>query len=100
MPSLKLIPPLDTNSKDQPIPDEYGFRAGFRHARVGALIAAYNSEVGSRAWVRARGEYLIALREALLATRLDCSSFISDDGMSMNVAVQRKGRKILPIEDH
>jgi hypothetical protein len=78
--------------------DAYGFRAGFRHARVGALIAAYNRGVGSRAWTRARGEYLIALREALLATGLDCSRFISDEGMSLDVAVRRNGRKIVPIK--
>ena len=42
--------------------------------------------------------HLIALREASLATGLDCSSFISDDGMSMNVAVRRRRRTIVPIE--
>lgn len=95
MPSLKLIP----RPNGQPSPDEFGFRARFRHAPVKKLIAAYNSGVGSTAWVRARGEYLFALREALLATGLDCSSFISDDGMSMNVPVKLKGRRIVPIEN-
>ena len=95
MPSLKLIP----RPKGQPSPDEFGFRAQFRHAPVEELIAAYNSGVGSTAWVRARCEYLFALREALLATGLDCSSFISDDGMSIDVRVELKGRQIVPIED-
>jgi hypothetical protein len=58
------------------------------------LIAAYNRGVGSHAWTSARGEYLIALREALLATGLDCSAFISDDGMSLDVEVRLKGRQI------
>lgn len=94
MPSLRLIQPLDT---DPPIPDEYGFREGFRNTGVADLIAAYNSGIGCRGWVSARGHYLIALREALLATGLDCSGFISAGGMNMDFPVKLKGRKIVPV---
>ena len=95
MPSLKLIPPLDTDAPDQS--DEYGFRGGFRNASVETLIADHNSGICCRGWVSARGHYLAALREALLATGLDCSAFIDDDGMSMDVPVRQEGRRIVPV---
>jgi hypothetical protein len=93
MPSLKLIQPLDSEH-----PDRYGYRDHFRTKPVAKLIAAYNSGVGSRAWTAARGEYLIALRAALLATGLDCSSFISDDEMSMDRPVTLRGRRIVSVD--
>ena len=95
MPSLKLIRPLDSDAPDQS--DEYGFRERFRNASVETLIADYNSGIGCRGWVSARGHYLVALREALLATGLDCSAFIDDDGMAMDVPVKLRGKRIVPV---
>ncbi len=99
MPALILVNPIsvaqakeDARTAD----DVYGFRARFRTRSVDELIAAFNSEVGSRAWVHARGVFLCALRDALLATDLDCSSFISDKGMNMDQLVERKGDAIVP----
>jgi hypothetical protein len=77
--------------------DEYGFRQRFRERSVEDLIAAFNSGVGSCAWVSARGAYLVALRDALLATGLDCTSFISDSAMAMDQVVERKGNAIVPV---
>jgi hypothetical protein len=61
------------------------------------LIACFNREVRSPAWVSARANYLTALRDALLATGLDCSSFIADGGMSMSLArrVRREGDRVV-----
>ena len=77
--------------------DEYGFRQRFRQFTPEELIAAFNRGVGSRAWVSARALYLSALRDALLATGFDCSSFISDSAMAMDRVVERKGQAIMPV---
>jgi hypothetical protein len=69
------------------------FRQRFRQSTVEELIDTFNREVGSRAWVRSRGDMLIALREALLATGLDCSTFINDEGMSLATSIVREGSR-------
>jgi hypothetical protein len=99
MPSLLLTHPAtvaESIRRAQTQDDQYGFRQQFREDTVERLIAAFNHEVGKRAWVSARAVYLIALRDALLATGLDCSSFISDDGMEMDQVVTRNGDAIVP----
>jgi hypothetical protein len=83
----------------QTLDDKYGFRQSLREKTVEELVAAFNREVGIRAWVSARAVYLMALRDALLATGLDCSSFISDDGMEMDQVVTRKGDAIVPVTE-
>lgn len=99
MPRLLLTRPAtiaESIQRAQTLDDEYGFRQKLREKTVEGLVAAFNHEVGSRAWVSARGVYLIALRDALLATGLDCSSFISDGGMEMDEIVTRNGDAIVP----
>jgi hypothetical protein len=64
---------------------------------VDDLIKAFNSEVGNTGWVRARGVFLTALHDSLLATGLDCSSFSSGGGMSLDEKVERQGDTIVPI---
>jgi len=101
MPTLHLVDPVSVEqSKAQARTgvDEYGFGARFRASSVDELVAAFNSSVGSIAWVRARGVYLIALRDALLATDLDCSSFISDRGMNMDQLVEQNGHAIMRVD--
>ncbi len=100
MPALILVNPISTaQAKDnaRTTDDEYGYRARFRTHSIDELIAAFNPEVGSRAWVHARGVCLVALRDALLATDLDCSSFISDKGMNMDRLIARQGDAIVPV---
>ena len=77
--------------------DRYGFRQRFRESTVDQLIDSFNRDVGVPGWVAARGFFLIALQDALLATDLDCSSFISRDGMSLASRVERRGKAIVPV---
>jgi len=100
MPTLKLVQPVSVDEsirRAQTLDDEYGFRQRFRQRTADELITAFNSGVGNHAWVSARAAYLTALRDALLATGLDCSSFISDEAMAMDRVVQRKDNAIVPV---
>ncbi len=100
MPALILVNPISiAQAKDnaRTTDDEYGFRARFRTHSADELITAFNSGVGCHAWVHARGVFLCALRDALLATDLDCSSFISDKGMCMDRFIERQGDAIVPV---
>lgn len=78
--------------------DEYGYREMFKSYGVDELIVALNKQVGSRGWVRRRGFYLVALREAFLATGLDCSDFITEGGMSIYYQVKRDGGRIVQVD--
>lgn len=71
----------------------------FADKTVDELIAAFNREVGNPGWVRARAIYLTGLRRALLATGLDCSSFIRDDGMSLAKKIEQVGSVLQPVND-
>ncbi len=100
MPALILVNPISiaqAKKNARTTDDEYGYRARFRTHSVAELIASFNSGVGCDAWVHARGVYLVALRDALLATDLDCSSFISDKGMNMDRFIERHGDAIVPV---
>ncbi len=71
MGALRLVTPISiaqAKKHARTADDEYGFRARFRTYSIDELIAAFNSGVGCRGWVYARGVYLCALRDALLAT--------------------------------
>ena len=100
LPALILVNRISTvqaNVNARITANEYACRARLRTRSVDEVIAAFNAEVGSRAWVHARGVYLCALRDALLATDLDCSSFIFDKGMNMDQLVERQGAAIVPV---
>ena len=77
--------------------DRYGYRQRFRSYTTDELIEACNQQVGSPWWATARGYLLAALSDALVATDLDCSSFISASGMSLAERVERRGDAIVPI---
>jgi hypothetical protein len=101
MPSLNLIEPISLEEsirRAQTLDDQYGFRQRFRESSVEELIATFNIGVGVCAWVSARAAQLVALRDALLATGLDCSSFISATGMAMDRKVKREGNAIVAIQ--
>lgn len=61
------------------------------------LITRFNQEVGNKGWVSSRGAYLESLREALLATGLDCSAFITDTAMSLKYRIKKNGNRITQI---
>lgn len=89
MPTLRCVDHIE--------PREGGrFDDRFRAASIDDLIAAFNRAVGSRAWTRARGDYLVALRTALLSSGHDCSRFISNDAMSLDAPIARRGPAIAP----
>ena len=81
--------------------DPYGFRARFRNASVEELVQAFNDDVGKPGWVSARGSFHVALREAFLATGLDCSSFIGAEQRSGSVGgrIRLEGRRLVTIAD-
>jgi hypothetical protein len=79
--------------------DEYGYRARFRDAAVEELIAAFNHDVGNPGWVRARMHFLGALREAFLATGLDCSSFVDAGSMSLRRRIRHEGDRIVLVAE-
>ena len=79
-------------------PMDNTFREQFRNASPQQLADALNREVGNAGWVTARGFYLTALREAFLATGLDCSGFINDGGMRLTT-VRLDGDTVVPLAD-
>ena len=52
-----------------------------------------------QAWVSARAAYLMALRDALLATGLDCSSFIDGKGMSLARRIRLEGGRLVTVPE-
>ena len=76
------------------IPDDFSGR--FSGATVQQLIDALNAQAGVSGWGSTRSQYLSALRDAFLATGLDCSGFIDQAGMQV-VTVTLEGEKIIPV---
>lgn len=66
--------------------DEFVLR--FKTYTLPQLVEAYNGEVGSAAWVSARGRYLIALHHELKRRPVDISVIDSGDGMWLNRRVR------------
>ncbi len=62
---------------------------------VEELIAAFNRDHRNPGWVSSRGDFLADLRGALLATGLDCSGFMSGQGMSLAWHIERKGNALV-----
>ena len=61
------------------------------------LVESFNREQPIQTFVRARGKYLIALREAFLNTGFDCSTFISESGMTLDYTVEISGRSVVQV---
>lgn len=59
----------------------------------------FNGDRRTTAWVTARGYFQAALRDALIATDLDCTDFISDGGMSLGTDIEIVGAAIRPVDD-
>jgi len=80
------------------VEDSYGYKKRLKDYDAGQLVESFNGEVGKPGWVSARGHYLEALRQALLATGLDCSDFISKNEMSIKYHVKRDGNRIVQVK--
>ena len=76
---------------------ENEYTARFANYSVEELVDAFNSDQPSKGWVSARGRYLIALREAFLNTGFDCSTFISESGMSLDYPIEISGQSIVQV---
>ena len=74
------------------------FRERFRNASPQELVDALNSQVGNSGWVTARGFYLAALRDAFLATGLDCSDFIKGGGITL-IQVRLDGDRVVSVTE-
>ncbi len=86
---------VDSN---QEIENEYTER--FANYTIEELVHAFNSDQPSQGWVSARGNFLAALRQAFLSTEIDCSSFISEEGMSLNYPIRLEGNIIFQVKDN
>lgn len=63
------------------------------------LVDNFNSDQPSQGWVTARGYFLAALRQAFLDSEIDCSSFISEKGMSLQYQIRLEGNIIFQVKD-
>ncbi len=102
MPKLILLEPksIARSVQDARETDDlpHRFRRHFRSKFVEELVATFNDSVGSTAWGTARSEYLVALRDALLATGLNCRDFISESTMAMDWPIQRRGDALVQVK--
>ena len=61
----------------------------FADKTIEELIVIFNKDQPSKGWVGARGRMLSALRQAFLKyTEIDCSSFCSVKGMSLQYQIR------------
>ena len=79
---------------------ENEYTARFANYSVEELVDAFNSDQPSKGWVNARGRFLSALRQAFLHTDIDCTSFISEEGMSLNFPIRLDGKIIFQIKEN
>jgi hypothetical protein len=77
------------------VPTYEEFRQILAGRSVEELIACFNREVRIPAWGPARANYLSALEDTLLATGLDCSSFIAEGTTSLARRVRREGGRVV-----
>ena len=73
------------------------FRGRMGGYSISELVEIFNTEQPKQVWISVRGRYLVALREAFLKTGYDCSSFISDTGMSLDYPVEISGRSVKQV---
>ena len=76
------------------------YTARFANYSVQELVEEFNSDQPKQGWVNARGRFLSALRQAFLRTDIDCTSFISEDGMSLNFPIRREGKIIIQVKEN
>lgn len=64
---------------------------------INELVEIFNFEQPKQVWMSVRGRYLIALREAFLKSNYDCSTFISETGMSLDCPVRIFGDCVIQV---
>jgi len=79
---------------------ENEYTARFADDSIEELVQTFNSDQPSQGWVSARGRFLAALRQAFLDTEIDCSSFISEEGMSLDYPIRLEGKIIFQIKEN
>ena len=79
---------------------ENEYTARFANYSVEELVDAFNSDQPSQGWVSARGRFLAALRQAFLDTDIDCTSFISEEGMSLSYPIRLEGKIIFQVKEN
>ena len=92
MGGIKIV---DSN---QEIENEYTARLA--DDSIEDLVSSFNHDQPSNAWVGARGRFLAALRQAFLDTEIDCSSFISEEGMSLEYPIRLEENIIFQVKDN
>ena len=80
------------------IENEYTER--FASYTIDELVKAFNSDQSSQGWVTARGYFLAAIRKAFLESEIDCSSFISEEGMSLRHPIRLEENTIFQVKDN
>ena len=76
---------------------ENEYRVPMGQKSIAELVEIFNIEQQKQVWISVRGRFLVALRETFLKTRYDCSSFISDTGMSLDYPVEISGCNVIQI---
>ena len=77
--------------------DENEFRERMGKYSISELVEIFNIEQPKQVWISVRGRYLVALREAFLETDYDCSTFISDAGMSLDYPVEISDQSVSQV---
>ena len=72
----------------------------FAKYSIKELVHAFNRDQPCTGWVGARGRFLSALRQAFLDTEIDCSSFISEGGMSLQYPIMLEDNIIIQVKDN
>ncbi|HJM41532.1 MAG TPA: hypothetical protein QF514_04825 [Candidatus Thalassarchaeaceae archaeon] len=79
---------------------ENEYTARFANYSVEELVDAFNSDQPSQGWVSARGRFLGALRQSFLDTDIDCTSFISEEGMSLSYPIKLEEKIIFQVKEN
>ena len=87
---------MDENHWSVIMKNEYKER--FANSTIEELVDNFNSDQPSQGWVTARGYFLAALRQAFLDSEIDCSSFISEKGMSLQYQIRLQGNIIFQVK--
>jgi hypothetical protein len=86
---------VDSNKE---IENEYTERLA--NKPIEELVDNFNSDQPSQGWVSARGRFLAALRQAFVDSEVDCSNFISEQGMSLQYQIRLEGNIIFQVKDN
>lgn len=75
------------------------FTARFRSATAQELIDSYNNQVGSNAWVSAKGRFLHALYHEFKHRQIDISFIDTGAGMRLDqrITLDASGRCVVPV---